>query len=159
MINLKKDGTEFPIELSTSHIKDENGNPIALIGIAVDITERKRAQMELINAKEKAEESDRLKSAFLANISHELRTPLNAIIGFSSLIIESGPDNNTLPYSKIILTSGQHLLSMVEDIFDSTMIETGQIKINYEKTDIIPLLEDSKGYDAGRKAQGRKNRS
>ena len=115
-----------------------------MIGIAVDITERKKVQMELINAKEKAEESDRLKSAFLANMSHELRTPLNAIIGFSGLMVESGPDHNTVPYSQIILKSGQHLLSLVEDIFDTTMIETGQIKINYEKTDIISLLEEVK---------------
>ena len=157
LVNLKKDGTEFPIELSTSHIKDENGNPIALIGIAVDITERKRVQMELINAKEKAEESDRLKSAFLANISHELRTPLNAIIGFSGLIIESGPDDNTLPYSKIILTSGQHLLSMVEDIFDSTMIETGQIRLNYERADIVPILTDVRDMMQGERLREEKS--
>ena len=144
LINIRKDGSEFPIELSTSQIKDENGNSIALIGIAVDITERKRVQSELINSKEKAEESDRLKSAFLANISHELRTPLNAIIGFSGLIIDSGPDQNTVSYSQVISKSGKHLLSLVEDIFDTTMIETGQIKINYEKYDIEALLEEVK---------------
>jgi PAS domain S-box-containing protein len=144
LINIKKDGSEFPIELSTSHIKDENGNPVALIGIAVDITERKKVQMELINAKEKAEESDRLKSAFLANMSHELRTPLNAIIGFSGLVIDSGPDTNTVSYSQIILKSGQHLLSLVEDILDSTMIETGETRINYEKANLVTLLEEVK---------------
>jgi PAS domain S-box-containing protein len=142
LINIKKDGSEFPIELSTSHIKDENGNPMALIGIAVDITERKKVNMELINAKEKAEESDRLKSAFLANMSHELRTPLNAIIGFSGLVIDSGPDKNTVSYSQIILKSGQHLLSLVEDILDSTMIETGETRINYEKSNLISLLNE-----------------
>jgi PAS domain S-box-containing protein len=157
LINRKKDGTEFPIELSTSHIKDENGKPIALIGIASDITERKRVRLELVNAKEKAEESDRLKSAFLANISHELRTPLNAIIGFSGLIMESGPDENTLPYSKIILTSGQHLLSMVEDIFDSTMIETGQIRMNYEKADIVPIMEDVRDMMQGERLREEKS--
>jgi PAS domain S-box-containing protein len=149
LVNVRKDGTEFPIELSTSHIKDENGNSIALIGIAVDITERKKAELELIKAKEKAEESDRLKSAFLTNMSHELRTPLNAIIGFSGLMVESGPDNNTSGYSNIILKSGQHLLSLVEDIFDTTMIETGQIKINFEKTDIISVLEEVKNIIHG----------
>jgi len=157
LINRRKDGTEFPIELSTSHIKDENGKPIALIGIASDITERKRDRMELINAKEKAEESDRLKSAFLANISHELRTPLNAIIGFSGLIMESGPDENTLPFSKIILSSGQHLLSMVEDIFDSTMIETGQIRLNYEKAEIVPLMEEVRNMMQGERLREEKS--
>ena len=144
LINVKRDGSEFPIQLSTSHIKDEKGNPIALIGIAVDITERKNVQMELINAKEKAEESDRLKSAFLANMSHELRTPLNAIIGFSGLITDSGPDMNTVPYSQIILKSGQHLLSLVEDILDSTMIETGETRIKYENANLVSLLTEAK---------------
>ena len=149
LINIRKDGSEFPIELSTSHIKDENGNPVALIGIAVDITERKKVEGELIKAKEKAEESDRLKSAFLANMSHELRTPLNAIIGFSGLIVDSGPDNNTVSYSQIILKSGKHLLSLVEDILDSTMIETGETRINYENANLVSLLEEAKDIIVG----------
>ena len=156
LINIRKDGTEFPIELSTSHIKDENGNSIALIGIAVDITERKKVELELIKAKDKAEESDRLKSAFLTNMSHELRTPLNAIIGFSGLMSDSGPDENTLSYSQIILKSGQHLLSLVEDIFDTTMIETGQIKINHEKVDIIALLNEVKDIIHGERLRDNK---
>ncbi len=149
LVNVRKDGSEFPIELSSYQIKDENGNSVALIGIAVDITERKKAQLELIHAKEKAEESDRLKSAFLTNMSHELRTPLNAIIGFSSLMVETGPDKDTPSYCSIILKSGQHLLSLVEDIFDTTMIETGQIKINYENTEITELLKEIKGIIHG----------
>lgn len=156
LINIRKDGSEFPIELSTSQIKDENGNSIALIGIAVDITERKKVEMELIKAKEKAEESDRLKSAFLTNMSHELRTPLNAIIGFSGLMSDSGPDENTTSYSQIILKSGQHLLSLVEDIFDTTMIETGQTKINYEKVDIIALLHEVKDIIHGERLRENK---
>lgn len=142
LINVRKDGTEFPIELSTSLIKDENGEAVALIGIATDITERRKVQDELINAKEKAEESDKLKSAFLANISHELRTPLNAIIGFSDFMVESGPDMNTVAYSQVILNSGRHLLGLVEDVFDIAMIETGQVKVTFEKTDITELLKE-----------------
>lgn len=149
LYNIKKDGTVFPIELSASHIRDEKGNSVALIGIAVDITERKRVNQELINAKEKAEESDRLKSAFLANMSHELRTPLNAIIGFSGLIIEMGPDQNTVPYSKIISKSGFHLLGLVEDLFDTTIIETGQFKICLEKTEILSLMDEVKNIILG----------
>jgi PAS domain S-box-containing protein len=149
LTNVRKDGSEFPIELSTSCIKDEKGNTVALIGIAVDITERKRIQTELIKAKDKAEESDKLKSAFLANMSHELRTPLNAIIGFSGLINEWGPGDNTIPYSQIIMKSGQHLLTLVEDIFDITMIESGQTKIKYEKTEIISLLQEVRDIISG----------
>ena len=127
-----------------------------MIGIAVDITERKKVQRELINAKEKAEESDRLKSAFLANMSHELRTPLNAIIRFSGMMVESGPDQNTTQYSQIVLKSGQHLLSLVEDIFNTTMIETGQIRINYEITDIRSLLAEVKDIIYGERVNENK---
>ena len=157
LINIRKDGSQFPINLSTSCIFDEDGNTIALIGIAVDITESKKSQLELIAAKEKAEESDKLKSAFLANISHELRTPLNAIIGFSNLIIDNVQDEESIAYSKIILNSGTHLLSLVEDIFDTTMIETGQIKITYEKTDITSVLNEVKNIIMGEMLREHKN--
>jgi PAS domain S-box-containing protein len=157
LVNIKKDGEKFPIELSTSHITDENDNPVALIGIAVDITERKKIQSELISAKEKAEESDKLKSAFLANMSHELRTPLNAVIGFSGLMLESGPDQDTLTYSNIILKSGQHLLSLVEDLFDISMIESGQIKINYEEADLVEVLNEVRDFMLGERMRENKD--
>lgn len=156
LVNVKKDGSKFPIELSTSHIKDENDIPVALIGIAVDISERKKIQSELISAKEKAEESDKLKSAFLANISHELRTPLNAVIGFSGLMLESGPNQDTLTYSDIILKSGQHLLSLVEDLFDISMIESGQIKINYEEADLVAVLREVRDIMTGERLRENK---
>jgi PAS domain S-box-containing protein len=156
LVNVRKDGEKFPIELSTSHINDENDKPVALIGIAVDITERKRIQSELIKAKEKAEESDKLKSAFLANMSHELRTPLNAVIGFSGLMLESGPDKDTLTYSDIILKSGQHLLSLVEDLFDISMIESGQIKINYEDADLVVVLNEVRDLMLGERMRENK---
>lgn len=101
-----------------------------------------KAREELILSKEKAEESDRLKSAFLANMSHELRTPLNAIIGFSSLMIDTGKDKETVDHSTIILNSGQHLLHLVEDILDTTMIEIGQYRINYESTGVHTILSE-----------------
>jgi PAS domain S-box-containing protein len=142
VINVRKDGSEFPIELSTSPILDENGNPVALIGIAIDITERKKAFQELISAKEKAEESDKLKSAFLANISHELRTPLNAIIGFSGLMAESSKDQDNITNLKIIFNSGYHLLGLVEDILDISMIETGQFKYSFEIVHLASVLNE-----------------
>jgi PAS domain S-box-containing protein len=142
--NIRKDGTSCVVELYETMISLPDGSP-GILSVSNDVTEKKRSQKELIDAKEKAEESDKLKSAFLANMSHELRTPLNAIIGFSGLIIDSGQDQNTSTYyAEIILKSGQHLLSLVEDLFDTTMIETGQVKINYEKTDIVSLLEEVK---------------
>jgi two-component system cell cycle sensor histidine kinase/response regulator CckA len=151
LINIRKDGSEFPIQLSTSCITDENNDPVAFIGIAVDITDRNKAQLEMLSAKEKAEESDRLKTAFLANMSHELRTPLNAIIGFSSLMVDTSQDAETISNSKIISESGHHLLSLVEDILDTSMIEIGQVKINIEKVRIASILSEVKNIIEGDK--------
>ena len=142
LVNVRKDGSEFPIELSTAVIKDDKGKPVAFIGVSTDITERERVRKELISSKEKAEENDKLKSAFLANMSHELRTPLNAIIGFAGLMVDSLKDQETISNLKIILNSGQHLLGLVEDILDITILETGQIKIKYEKVNISLILEE-----------------
>jgi CheY-like chemotaxis protein len=113
-----------------------------ILSVSNDITERKKIYQELIASKERAEESDKLKSAFLANISHELRTPLNAIIGFSTLIAESGEDQETVTNSKIILNSGNHLLGLVEDILDISMIETGQLKTSYENVRLASVLNE-----------------
>ena len=146
--NIRKDGSLCVVELYETMIILHDGKP-GILSVSNDITDRRRVQQELIDAKEKAEESDRLKSAFLANMSHELRTPLNAIIGFSGLIIDSGPNQNTIQYCQIISKSGFHLLSLVEDLFDTTIIESGQIKINYEHADIISLLKEVKDIIQG----------
>ncbi|NTV18761.1 MAG: PAS domain S-box protein, partial [Bacteroidales bacterium] len=127
LLNIKKDGTVFPVLLSTSIIKDENKNPIALIGVAIDITELKKNAEELIAAKEKAEENDRLKTAFLHNISHEVRTPMNSIVGFSDLLA----DPDTLPeerkhFAEIIIQNSNQLLSIINDIVNIATIEAGQ---------------------------------
>ncbi|MGZ2368796.1 ATP-binding protein [Ancylomarina sp. YFZ004] len=96
----------------------------------------------LMIAKEAAEESNRLKSVFLATMSHELRTPLNAVIGFSSLIKTSLPLEKIFQYSKIIRMSGKHLLGIIEDIFDISLIEIGDIKIQIEPLSISTLLNE-----------------
>ena len=130
MINTKKDGTHFPILLSTSVIKDENKKPVALIGVARDISEMRKKNEELLSAKRRAEESDRLKTAFLHNISHEIRTPMNAIVGFAELLNE--PDllpEESKSYSDIIVRSSNQLLSIITDIVNIATIEAGQEKI------------------------------
>jgi signal transduction histidine kinase len=106
--------------------------------------ERRLINHELISAKERAEESDRLKSAFLTNMSHELRTPLNAIIGYSGLMIDNGLDPEINSNLKVISNSAYQLLSMVEDIIDISMIETEQIKIIKKEVRISSILNDLK---------------
>ena len=106
-----------------------------------DITERKQAEADLIAAKEKAEESDRLKTAFLHNVSHEIRTPMNAIIGFSALLNE--PDNTEEERSQfidIIFQSGGQLLSIINDIVDIANIESGQVKLNIKEINLNSSL-------------------
>ena len=110
-------------------LSDKDGNIIGLVGIGHDITERKHIVEELIMAKEKAEESDKLKTAFLHNISHEIRTPMNAIVGFSTLLGEPDIDEKTRKsYIEVIMQSSNHLLSIITDIVDISNIEANLIK-------------------------------
>ncbi|MCU4176961.1 histidine kinase dimerization/phospho-acceptor domain-containing protein [Carboxylicivirga sp. N1Y90] len=107
-----------------------------------DITFKKLAELEIIEAKEKAEESDRLKSAFLANMSHEIRTPMNGILGFSELLKEpslSGEEQRQ--YIEIIEKSGNRMLGIINDIVDISKIEAGLMEINIEKVDIKHLID------------------
>lgn len=99
----------------------------AIMELATDITTRKEVELELIQAKEKAEESDRLKSAFLANMSHEIRTPLNAIVGFSSLLAETNEMEERKMYMFIVEKNNELLLNLISDILDISKIEAGTI--------------------------------
>ena len=128
---LRKDGSTFPVMIFSSAIIKDN-KPAGLRGIIVDITERKKAETDLNNALKKATESDRLKSVFLATMSHELRTPLNAIIGFSGLFNKDLSIDEFINFGKTINKSGNHLLNIIEDMFDITTLETGKIKLEEE---------------------------
>lgn len=123
-------------------IFDESGNITGLFGIARDITDRKQMEQSLSQAKEKAEESDRLKTAFLQNISHEIRTPMNAIIGFSDFIVNQDLDSGKRKqYSEILFQSCQQLLSIISDIVSIASIETGQVNINESKIKLNETLK------------------
>lgn len=100
----------------------------AIMELATDITTRKYVELELIQAKEKAEESDRLKSAFLANMSHEIRTPLNAIVGFSSILAETDEAEERRSYLPIVQKNNEVLLNLISDILDISKIEAGTIE-------------------------------
>ena len=109
----------------------------AMLEIFVDITDRKATELELIAAKEKAEENDKLKTAFLHNISHEIRTPMNAIVGFSTLLGEPENDDNTRnSYIEQIAQSSNHLLSIISDIIDISNIEAKIVKVTRNEIDV-----------------------
>jgi PAS domain S-box-containing protein len=139
---LKHDRSVFWGELSSSPIIDGKGNPTGLLVVCRDISERKKAEEELVQALDKAEESDRLKTAFLHNISHEIRTPMNAIVGFSALLGEPNVDKSTHDsYIDIIMKSSNHLLSIISDLIDISNIEANIARISKTAVSLNSLLK------------------
>jgi len=165
-----KSGNMKYVSINARLILDSNGKPHHIDGAIRDITERKRAELQiqasneqieiqnkelqglieelnrtnadLITAKEKAEESDKLKTAFLHNISHEIRTPMNAIIGFTEFLTEPNLSiEKTKYFTKIIVNSSYQLLSIISDIISIATIEAGQEKINEKECNINATLK------------------
>ena len=128
--NKKKNGDLFWENVRISPIFNESGEITHLLAIKEDITEKKRMLDDLVAAKEKAQESDRLKTAFLQNMSHELRTPLNGILGFSQLLASDDMDLKSIKeYASYIETSGNRLLRLINNILDVSKIEAGAVEI------------------------------
>ena len=115
---------------------------VELIGVNYDITALKETEAKLIEAKEKAEESDRLKSAFLANMSHEIRTPLNAIVGFSSLMVDTEDMEERRQYMDIVEENNDLLLQLISDILDLSKIEAGTFDFKIRDLDVNTLCGD-----------------
>jgi PAS domain S-box-containing protein len=137
----RKDGTIIWGSTTISIIHNHKGEAHYFLAMVEDITAKRKADEDLIAAKEKAEESDRLKTAFLHNVSHEIRTPMNAIIGFSTLLCEPEiTEAEHRQYIDIIFQSSNQLLSIINDIVDIANIESGQVKLNLREMDLNSSL-------------------
>ncbi len=118
-----------------------------LLGIIWDITERKELEKSLLKAKKAAEEANRAKSGFIANMSHELRTPLNSVIGFSDLLLEGAfgtLNGKQARYVHNILNSGKHLLEIINNLLDISILETGESSLDYEELDLAAFIGEVK---------------
>jgi len=121
---------------------DNSGNLLKMFGTIQDISISKNSEQEIVQAKEKAEESDRLKSAFLANMSHEIRTPMNGILGFAELLREPGLTGEMQQkYIEIIGKSGKRMLNIINDIVDISKIEAGLMTLDIKESDINEQIE------------------
>ena len=148
----RKDGREIDVLVTSTLRQDAAGAVLGVQGIARDISKQKQVEaerlhaLELQKAKEAAEAANQAKSTFLANMSHELRTPLNAILGFSQIISDS--DNIPAEHQDnlgIIITSGEHLLTLVNQVLDLSKIEAGKITLDEKDMDFYRLLNELEG--------------
>jgi len=142
-LNIKKDGSKYWESATISPIKNNKNEITHYVAVKEDITEKKQIYEDLLIAKNKAEESNQIKSHFLANMSHEIRTPLNGILGFLELIKdESITSKERNEYIDIVNKSGIRLLETINDIIEMSKIEAGFSKLELEQLDIIELLND-----------------
>ena len=138
------DGRVFWLEVRVKIVQKLDDGAIRWVVISRDVTQRRDAQDELLRAKEQAEAGDRAKTEFLANMSHELRTPLNAVIGFTELIQQSVAETGWTPdydeYLTDVVSSGRHLLALINAILDLSRIDSGQITLSAVPVDLGALI-------------------
>jgi PAS domain S-box-containing protein len=140
-VHRRKSGETFDVEIFSTTILS-NEQRVGTV-IAIDVTEKKRVEKELLAAKERAEESDKLKSAFLQNISHEVRTPLNAIVGFSQLMtMPDQPVEKLKTFSEMISESSQKLIKIMTDLIEISQIQANTIKPVFSEINIAGLLKE-----------------
>jgi PAS domain S-box-containing protein len=138
---LRKNGEIFP--KIVRQFKGSYFGKEVIITLASDITSRKKLELELVEAKEKAEENERLKSAFLANMSHEIRTPMNSILGFSDLLMSGDlTEAKKEKYHEIVNSSGKRLMNLISDIIDVSKIDAHQLSMHYTIFNLNNLIDN-----------------
>ncbi|HXF61741.1 MAG TPA: response regulator [Caldilineaceae bacterium] len=138
-----REGEERWIADTSVEMRDEQGRSIGSIGLLQDITERKRSEAELRQAKEAAEAAAQAKAEFLANMSHEIRTPLNAVIGMTGLLLDTSLTPEQRDFAETIRTSGDTLLTLINDILDFSKIESGKLELEMAPFDLVDCIEET----------------
>ena len=139
----RKDGTTFPARGRVTPVKDRAGKIRAYVALFDDVTEVRRTEMVLREAKERAEAGDRAKGQFLATMSHEVRTPLNGIVGFASLLLDTELTPEQQEYVETIRTSSETLIQLTGDILDFARIESGRFKLELQPCDPRECVENA----------------
>lgn len=137
------DGSCHDLLYSATRVNHDDGSPLALIGVLVDISSQKRFEKQLARALQRAEAADRVKSTFLATMSHELRTPLNSIIGFTGILLQelAGPLNEEQRRQlDMVRDSSRHLLALINDVLDISRIEAGELGLQPAPLDLADCI-------------------
>ena len=143
-VRLRKDGSCIDVSVTISPIKDASGTIIGASKVARDITDRKVAELKLLEAMAAAEKANFAKSNFLSSMSHELRTPLNAILGFAQLLESSKPPPTSAQTLRIeqIIKAGWYLLELINEILDLALIESGKVSLSRESVSLISVIQE-----------------
>lgn len=139
---IRKDGRRVPVFLSMTRLSPVEGHAPGFLGTAVDISIRKQAEVQLQTAKTAAEQANRAKSEFLANISHEIRTPMNSILGFAELLQRHLRDTAMKKQAQAIFSSGQTLLQLINDLLDLSKVEAGRLELQPAPVDVHALATE-----------------
>ena len=149
---IRKDAEILWVTRTACIIRDKAGEPAHFLIMVEDITERKRAEAALREAKEEADRANRAKSEFLSRMSHELRTPLNAILGFGQLLERQNPSEQQRSRVQHIISAGRHLLNLINEVLDISRIEAGHLQLSVEP---VPWRSCGEALDLGRGADAR----
>ena len=141
---INKEGTVVPTLCTTVLLRDKQGEPQCVVGLMTDMTDNKKFERQLLEAKLEAEKANRAKSHFLANMSHEIRTPMNALIGFTDILLQDETDRAKINILEVMKKSGNILLELINGILDLSKIEAGKHDLLYRPFNIVNTLKSIK---------------